>query len=195
MTAGPSSLHSVQDGSQDLPRHALCLVAAARRQRARGGRRKGAAHTWSHRDGPRLVESGPRPRCRPSRPARRARVGRDRARPGSPHLAPQSDRRAGRGACEPRARARTRSVRRRPRLRAGTALTLVSGAAGRSGDDRGDIPERRTARLSARTSTARPPAWAHRRARRDQRGDGRGGRHPLSRPLPRRQRGNRAPSL
>ena len=49
----------------------------------------------------------------------------------------------------------------------------------------------RTARLSTRPGTARPPARAHRRARRDERGDAAEAADAFSRPVPRHRRGNR----
>jgi hypothetical protein len=170
---GPGPPHYTRsDGLTDLPRHALRLVSAARRQRARGGRCSEAARAWTFGHRPRFVEPRSRSRGRAASAPRRPRRGSGRPRPGRPDLAPQPDRRARRRARQPVARARTGTIRHRPRLRAGASLTFVPCLARRAGNDRCDLLECGKARLSARAGTARAPARAHRRARRDQRGDG-----------------------
>ena len=136
------------------------------------GRREGATGSRPLRDGARVVEPGARSRRRSARAPRRARHGGGRARPGRADLAPQPDRRAGRRTREPLACARARAVRHRPRLRARAAVALVSGACGRAGADRRDLPDRRSGsaiRLGGHSATA---CWAARRARRHERANG-----------------------
>ena len=104
------------------------------------------------------------------------------------------DRRPGRRAGEPLARARQGRLRRRPRLRARPAEPLVPGSA-RLARARGrDLPLARAARLPAGPGAARAPARADRRARRDLGGDRRGREPAPARGLPRHPRRGSTPS-
>jgi len=99
-----------EDGFAHLPRHAVRLVAAPRRQRARWRDRDRAPQARTFGDDPRLVESGQGARGRPARAARRPRRRGRRPRAGGADLAPQPHRRSRRCAREPRAGARTRPL-------------------------------------------------------------------------------------
>ena len=136
-----SRLSTRLDRGADRACHAVRLVAAARHERARGRAcaRVARARPRGHRPG--SLEPRPRPRCRTPCAARvlRRPAGADRARAGRADLPPQPDGRAGRSPREPLARARTRPVRRRPRLRAGAAEPVVPRAPRLGGAHRGDV--------------------------------------------------------
>src|SRR5206468_9022185 len=92
---------------------------------------------------------------------------------------------------EPPPGAGHRALRRRARLRAGTAKPLLPGAArGREPGGR-DVSLRRAPLLSAGPRPARKAAWPNRRVARDVAGDRRRRRAPFPWRLPGRLRGSR----
>ena len=172
-----------RDGTPHLPRHPLLLVAAARRQRARGGTGRRAEAPRPRRHGARALEPCARPRRGQTRAVRRGRHRARRARTRRPDLAAQPDGCSGRRPREPRGRARGRPLRRRPRLRACAAEPLVSRASRLGRAHRRDVLLAGAARLPARQGTARAAAGPARRAACDERGDGRGRGGTLPRPV------------
>ena len=158
------------DRRADRACHAVRLVAAARRQRARGRARARAAATRPRGHRPGSVEPRPRPRRRTAFAARllRRAARADRHRPGRADLPAQPDGRAGRRSREPLARACAGPIRRRARLRAGTAEPLVPRAPGLGGAHGRDLLLARAPRLSAGPGSARAAARARRRASRNE---------------------------